>query len=129
MDIEQIKRKFELDRFATLQTNIQIDDVEENRAVCSFKVDEYHLNVMNCVMGGAIFTLADFAFAVAANSLGKTVVSASATINYLKPAKCERIFAEAVCVKDGSKVSVYNVTITDENHSKIAIVTITGCVL
>ena len=59
---------FSHDIYATETTGIVIEEAEPGHAVCSFSIDKRHLNAHNRVMGGAIFTLADFAFAIAANS-------------------------------------------------------------
>jgi acyl-CoA thioesterase len=44
------------------------------------KINETHLNAVGVVQGGAIFTLADFAFAVASNSRGKIALAINAEI-------------------------------------------------
>ena len=129
MDIENIRHEFKNDRFATDRTAIIIDEVGNNYSKCSFDVHDFHLNKMDTVMGGAIFTLADFAFAVAANSGSKNVVSASCTIKFLKTAKTDKLFAEAICIKDGNKLAFYDVKITDKDGAIIAIASITGCVV
>ncbi len=129
MNIQEIKEKFKHDRFATNQTDIEIVDVGDNYSKCSFMVKDYHLNARDSVMGGAIFTLADFAFAVAANHKDKTVVSVSANINFLKSACSKMLYAEANCVKNGSSICVYEVVVTDENNRKIAVASVTGYVV
>ena len=45
--------------------NVEIEEVDDGYAKCSLEIQPHHLNAANTVMGGAIFTLADFAFAVA----------------------------------------------------------------
>ena len=83
MNIDNVRERFRKDRFATGQTDIVIDDAGENYSKCSFIIRDYHLNGIGKVMGGAIFTLADFAVAVAANGENKNSVSLTVTINYL----------------------------------------------
>ena len=68
--IEDARAYFMNDRFAMDTTGIEILDVKEKYAKCSFAVDERHQNATGHVMGGAIFTLADFVFAVAGEEYG-----------------------------------------------------------
>ena len=63
---EETVRLFEKDRFAT-DNGAVIEDVSDHYAKCVLKVEDRHRNAMGSVMGGVYFTLADFAFAVAAN--------------------------------------------------------------
>ncbi len=66
---EKTVKLFENDRFAT-ENGAVIEEVEEHYAKCSLKLGSRHRNAMGAVMGGVYFTLADFAFAVAANWQG-----------------------------------------------------------
>lgn len=103
--------------------------VETGRAVCALEISQGHVNSDGFVQGGAIFTLADSAFAVAAN-LGTAddccVVTTQSNINFLSSAATGRLAAEAVCVRDGHSVSVYRVTVSDETNNPIAFATFTG---
>ena len=71
---EKTVKLFENDRFAT-ENGAVIEEVEEHYAQCSLKLGSRHRNAMGAVMGGVYFTLADFAFAVAANWQGTGTVS------------------------------------------------------
>ena len=64
--LEQIQKVFANDRFAT-DNGAVIEQVDEGYAKCWLEIQPHHLNAAGTVMGGAIFTLADFAFAVASN--------------------------------------------------------------
>ncbi len=118
---------FSHDRFATEVAGIRIVDVEENYAKCELAVEERHCNAMGVVMGGAIFTLADFCFAVAANSMGLSTVSVSSTIIYTNVAKGSILIAEAKCLKSGRKTSFFRISVTDNLGNSVAEVTTTGC--
>lgn len=97
---EEMIRTFEKDRFATCNGAV-IDQVGDHYAKCSLRIEENHRNAMGAVMGGVYFTLADFAFAVAANWQHMETVSLNSEIAYLGSARGDRLTAEAVCVKDG----------------------------
>ena len=123
--IEEIRDFFKNDRFA-LENGMVIDEVGDNYAKCSLKLEERHQNALGCVMGGAIFTLADFAFGVAANNKGFGTVSISSSIAFLGAVKGERLIAEAKCVKNGRTTCYYTVSVTDELGTRVAEVTVTG---
>lgn len=77
-------------------------------------------------MGGAIFTLADFAFAVASNWNKTASVSLSASISFLGGAKGAKLIAEAVKLKEGRKTCYYEVTVCDELGNQVAHMTSNG---
>ncbi len=120
MDPDKIKEVFQRDRFAKL-VGIKIEEVSEGRARVSLKIEEHHLNGVDLVHGGAIFTLADFAFAVASNSHGRVAVGINATISYISPARGGVLFAEAREVSRNPKLGVYEVTVTDIEGKTIAL--------
>ena len=73
-DIEDARAYFEGDRFA-VENGITLDELGENWATCSMTIAPRHMNANGGVMGGAIFTLADFAFAAASNNVHRPTVA------------------------------------------------------
>ncbi|HJC91679.1 MAG TPA: PaaI family thioesterase [Candidatus Mediterraneibacter excrementigallinarum] len=122
---EETVRLFENDRFAT-ENGAVIEEVDDHYARCTLRVEERHRNAMGAVMGGVYFTLADFAFAVAANWQEIGTVSLTSDIAYLGTAKGDRLTAEAVCVKNGRTTSYYRIEVKDEFGKLAAIVNTTG---
>jgi acyl-CoA thioesterase len=84
-------------------------------------VTEKHLNGVNIIQGGALFTLADFAFAAASNSNGRIAVAANATINFFKGVSSGKLTAKAKEHSSGKTLATYIVDITDEEGNKIAL--------
>ena len=125
---ESIREKFSRDRFATEAAGITIEEVRPQYARCEMLIQPVHLNARGAVMGGAIFTLADFAGAVAANSWRVTadVVTLSSNISFLSLAKGTKLIGEAVCLKDGRTTCLYEVKITDELGTQVAHATVNG---
>ncbi len=123
--LEQVRAYFANDRFAT-DNGAVIDEIDDHRARCSLTLQPHHRNAMGAVMGGVSFTLADFAFAVAANWQGVNTVSLSSNITYLGRVKGCRLIAEARCVKDGRSTCYYEISVTDELGTPVAAVTATG---
>ena len=123
--LKRVRERFADDRYAT-ENGAVIEEVGEGYARIVMELDEHHYNAVGGVMGGAIFTVADFAFAVASNWQEKTVVSQTAQITYLGKVKGKRMIAEARQVKDGRSMCYYVVEVTDELGSKVAHVTSSG---
>lgn len=130
--LEEIRSRFQNDHFATDVTGITIDSAEPGKAVCFLELAERHMNENHVPMGGAVFTLADFACAVAANGYsGKesVTVSQNASITYLAPAKGKRLIAEACCLRSGRTTSLCAVDIKDEMGTYVAHATVNGYVI
>jgi acyl-CoA thioesterase len=123
--IDEVKDYFSKDRFATMN-GISLDNVDEHRAVCSMIVEERHKNAFGGVMGGAIFTLADFAFATLTNDREHITVAQQSNINFLSPAKGDKLTAQATYRKNGRSSCVVTVDVTDSTGRDIALVTTTG---
>lgn len=125
MELEKIRETFQADRFAA-EMGAEILEAEPGRARCALTLAPGHRNAAGGVMGGVIFTLADFAFAVAANCQRMETVSLTSQITYLNRAKGERLFASAVCVKMGKNTCYYTIDVTDDLGNQVAQVTTTG---
>ena len=123
--LEEVRRFFENDRFAA-ENGAVIDSIGDHTATCSLTVTARHRNAMGGLMGGAAFTLADFAFAVAANWQHAGTVSLNSSITFLGTLKGSRLSATAVCVKDGRSTCYYRVDVADDLGTQIAAVSITG---
>jgi acyl-CoA thioesterase len=120
--MERIKEIFKKDAFAKL-CGIQITECRPGFAQCTMNVTEHHLNSIGTLMGGALFTLADFTFCVAANSHGTLAVSLHVSISYLRPCSNGMVTAIATEVSRSSRIGVYHISITDEHKKQIADVT------
>ena len=117
--IEEARDYFSCDRFAT-DNGMTLDELDENHSVCSLTLSDRHRNAYGGVMGGAIFTLADFAFAALSNDRENVTVAQQVSINYLSAAKGEKLVAKASYRKDGRSSCVVNVDVTDDTGRDIA---------
>ena len=126
MTLDEVRDFFGHDLFATQACGCQVMEAARGHAVCEFEIGPTHVNAQGNVMGGAIFTLADFAFAVAANLNHLPTVAQSAQITFLAPGRGSLLRAEAVCVRHGRTASFYRVDVTDENGGLVASVTTNG---
>ncbi|MBO7134287.1 MAG: PaaI family thioesterase [Bacteroidales bacterium] len=125
--LQRARETFGRDRFATEVTGIEIVDVAVDYAKCELQITDCHRNAMGAVMGGVIFTLADFCFAVASNAEKLSVVSVSSNIVYLNAVRGQRLIAEAHCTKSGRRNCFFRVCITDELGTAVAEVSEVGC--
>ena len=82
--LEEIEAVFANDRFATEAAGCRVVSGERGRAVCSMELADVHRNAMGNVMGGAIFTLADFALAICCNIGEEPTVSVDSSISFFR---------------------------------------------
>ena len=115
----------ENDRFAKL-LGFHIEAFTEGMATVSAVIKQEHLNAANVVHGGFLFSLADYAFALASNSHNILSLSISSNILFQKAKPSGTLFAYAKELSDGKKIATYEVRICDEQENTIA--TFTGTV-
>ena len=118
-DIESAREFFYKDKFA-VNTGITLDELTEYRAVCSLELTDEHKNAYGGVMGGVIFTLSDFAFAVLSNQIHQLTVAQQVSLNYLSAPKGEKLIAEATCRRSGRTSSIVIVNVSDDVGRDVA---------
>ena len=119
MNTDEARSLAARDLFATL---VGIEIVEARPGYCKarLKVEDRHLNAANVVQGGAIFTLADLAFAVASNSRGRLALAINANISFLHGVTTGTLYATATEVDEPRRLGAYDVLITDDSSQIIA---------
>lgn len=118
-NLESAREFFYKDLFA-VNMGITLDELTEDWAVCSLELNGNHKNAYGGVMGGAIFTLCDFAFAVLANQIHQLTVAQQVSINYLSAPKGDKLIARATCRKSGRTSSIIIVNVEDDLGRDIA---------
>ena len=104
-----------LDNFREL-LGIKVLDVKDGYSKVSLKIGKEHTNFLGATHGGAIFTLADCAFAEAVNFGDKRAVAVQVSINFLKPSSEDDVLtAEASKVSEGKTFALYNITVSKED--------------
>jgi acyl-CoA thioesterase len=111
---------FEKDLFAK-HTGIELLEAAPGRATARLRLQPHHLNGVGIVQGGAIFTLADLAFAAAANAHGPVAVAINVSITFLKATRSGTLLAEAREVSLNPKLGSYTVEVRDESGSMVAL--------
>ena len=116
MNVQELLSK---DRFAKL-LGIELLEVSNGMAKSKMEIRDEHLNGIGIAQGGAIFTLADFTLAAAANSYGNLALSINVSISFVKAAEKGILFAEAIESSKNIKTATYNVNITNAQGELIA---------
>lgn len=124
-EIEKVREIFSSDRYA-MEAGAFIEEIGDHYAKCSLTLNEHHKNAAGGIMGGVYFTLADFAFAVAANWQKMGTVSINSDISFIGVPKSDQIIAETELIKDGRTVCCYNVSVKDSLGNPLAAVKIVG---
>ena len=117
---EELQTFFRRDLFAAF-VGIELLEAGSGRALARLKLRDHHRNGLGMVQGGAIFTLADLAFAAAVNSRGRTAVAIHAAISYVKAAQGDTLIAEAQEVSCGPKIAAYTIRITESSGELISL--------
>ena len=116
---EQLKHIFKHDQYAA-HSNIELLTAGSGRATAKMTLRPHHLNALKTVQGGAIFTLADFTFAVACNSHGTLAVALNVSITFMKAATTGALWAEAREISKNFKVGTYIVEVKDDQGDLVA---------
>ena len=136
MDIlTKARTLFASDRYATSLSGIEIAAVGDHQAECIMLLSADHCNARGVAMGGAIYTLADFCAAVAANSEyiesgDLHWVSLDATVHYLAPAPVEATLkATCVAIKTGRTTALMHTTIESPDNGKLVAIVETTMIM
>jgi acyl-CoA thioesterase len=115
-----LRRCFLRDRFAAT-SGVELLDLRPGYAKARLEIEDRHLNGVGVVQGGAIFTLADFAFAVACNTSGKVAVGVNMNLSCMKATRSGTLFAEAVEVSRSRRISTCTVRVTNDADDLVAV--------
>ncbi|MCR5295148.1 MAG: PaaI family thioesterase [Lachnospiraceae bacterium] len=125
-DVEYARAFFEKDYYASEASGIVIEEAAPGQALVSCVTERRHKNASGRVMGAVYTTMADFAFAVAANYGNPVTVSLNIQASFLAPARGRKLFARAEKIRDGRGAAFYEVFVSDELETDIARVQVTG---
>jgi acyl-CoA thioesterase len=118
--MQEIWDFFKNDRFAQ-HSGIELLEIAEGRAKTRMTIEDKHLNGVDVVHGGAIFTLADLAFAAASNSHGTVAVAINASIWFVKAGRPGMtLTADAKETSRNPKLATYSIDVTDDAGELVA---------
>lgn len=113
------------DRFCAAN-NMRIVKISEGYAEGVMDIEEKHLNGLNIIQGGAMYTLSDFTFAGALNSYGFKSVGMCSSSSFVSAGKGKLVKAVAKVIHKGKKTAVFDVDVLDENGKVLVHSTFTG---
>ena len=119
--MKDMKQFFSTEDLFARHAGIELLEVGSGWAKASMNIEPYHFNGAKTVHGGAIFTLADFAFAVASNSHGTLAMGINTSVSFVKAATRGTLYAEARELTRNRKLASYSVMITDDVNDIVAI--------
>ena len=123
--IEEVRAFFANDRFATDACGCRVVEAARGHAVCEFDITANHRNAQGAVMGGAIFTLADFALAIGCNMGENSTVAVNNSIEFMSSSKGTKLIATCSCDKSGRTLGFYTVNVVDDLGTPVAKMTAT----
>lgn len=121
---QEIHRKFHGQIFETLEQEpfaqflgIKLTEIGEGTATAELDIQDHMLNSHGTVHGAIIFALADYVFAAACNSYGKTSVGLSTTVNFMAPAmKGSRLKATAAEERRNHRTGWYHIQVESDRE-------------
>ncbi len=116
---QQYLKTFEKDQFAKT-SGIKLLDASPGYAKAQMIINQNHLNAVGVVHGGAMFTLADFTFAVASNTQGKVALAIDAEISFFKSVSSGVLTSVAKEISLHNKLGTYLIEIFNEENVLIA---------
>lgn len=119
--MEQIRKFFSEHDLLARYLGIELLELGKGSAVARMEIKEEHLNSVRTVHGGALFSLADFAFAAACNSHGNIAVAVQASISFMRAASSGVLKAVASEISAEKSLGFYDIKITDEKGDLIAV--------
>jgi acyl-CoA thioesterase len=120
VESQSIASFFEHDQFAR-QNGMRITEAGLGSARTQLTVEARHLNAVGILQGGAVFTLADLAFAIASNSHGVVAVACQADITFFKAVQSGTLTAHAEEISRTRRLSTCVVRVTDESGELVAL--------
>ena len=118
--VDRVREYFQRDELAKT-LGIELLEVAPGRAVARMRLEKRHTNSLGIAHGGALFSLADFAFAVACNSHGRLSVAVNCSISFISAAHEGIVTAEAEEIAPHAKMAPYLVRIRNEAGEVVAV--------
>jgi acyl-CoA thioesterase len=115
-----LRRFFARDTFAH-GNGMRLVELRPGYARTTMEVGPAHWNGVDVVQGGAIFTLADLAFAAACNGAGPVALAVNVSISFLRAVERGTLTAEAREVSRTARLSTVEVTVRDGAGTAVAL--------
>jgi len=120
MGLNEIKNILNTHDLFAKHCGMEITEISEGGAAAEMTIGDMHKNGVGTAHGGAIYTLADYAFACASNSHGNVAVAVSTSIAYHKAAFEGKLTARAVEISRGKRLASYRVDVFNGEDNLVA---------
>ena len=99
---------------------VLVTDMREGYAKAELEIGPGHMNPIGSVHGGCLYTLADVSGGAAAASFGRKLTTLNSSFEFLRPCiNQKKLVSEAVMVKGGKRILVFEVKIRDDEDRLI----------
>ena len=120
VDKDAIRRQIEDDPYCKT-LGIELITLESGTASTRLRITEELTNFHGTPHGGAVYSLADAAFAAASNSRGETALALETNISYLDAVKVGTdLTSTATETHKSGRTAEYEVVVTDEDEERVA---------
>ena len=117
---EEVRERVASDPYCE-HLGIEVTDLAPGQAQTELTVTDELVNFHGTPHGGALYSLADAAFAAASNSHGRTAVALETNISYLEAVDVgETLTATAEETHAAGRTAEYEVVVTDEGGGRVA---------
>ena len=101
---------------------VELVAIKEGYSKILLRIRPEMINAIGIAHGGIVFSLADTALALACNGRNKASVTLESAINFIKPVyENDTITAETTEIHNGQSTGLYQITITNQAGSKVAV--------
>ncbi|MFC1873975.1 PaaI family thioesterase [Chloroflexota bacterium] len=116
----ELKAKEKIEPIASL-LKMRLLELTPGYAKVGMELSPNHLNFTGFIFGGIIMALADQAFAYSTNSINFPSVASQMNIHFITGAESgDQITAECQVVKNGRRVGISEIAVTNQNGKLIA---------
>ena len=126
LTLEEIRAHFRRHDPVSSSLGIEVLDVGREYSLVEMPPHGCQLNGMGAVHDGAVFVLADVAFAALSNANGLYCTNAQTSISFVRSGRVGPLRGEARVLRSGKLLSTYEVRVTDAEGGLVAVATITG---
>lgn len=126
LTLEEIRAHFRRHDPVSSSLGIEVLDVGREYSLVEMPPHGCQLNGMGAVHDGAVFVLADVAFAALSNANGLYCTNAQTSISFVRSGRVGPRRGEARVLRSGKLLSTYEVRVTDAEGGLVAVATITG---
>ncbi|MFC1930941.1 PaaI family thioesterase [Chloroflexota bacterium] len=118
--LAELKARAEKEPIASF-LNMRLLELSPGYARVSIKISHEYLNFNNFIFGGITMAVADQAFGYAVNSVKRPNVASQFNIHFIAAAKAgDELIAEGRVMKSGQRVSIAEMTVTNQEGKLIA---------